>query len=60
MKKVLKSILIGFSTIFIGLVLATYIFIVASNADKWYGVVGLFLFVVALASFLHYQLHNIK
>jgi hypothetical protein len=56
MNKILKSILIGFSTIFVGLVLATYIFLVASNADKWYGILGLFLFVVALASVLHYQL----
>jgi hypothetical protein len=60
MKKVFQSILIGFSTVFVGLVLATYIFLVASNADKWYGVLGLFVFAVSLASLLHYQFTNIK
>ena len=60
MRKVLQSILMGFSTVFVGIVFATYIFFIASNADKWYGIAGLFLFAVALASFLHYQFNNIK
>jgi hypothetical protein len=60
MRKVLQSILNGFLTVVVGLALATYIFFVASNADKWYGVLGLFVFAVSLASFLHYQFTNIK
>ena len=60
MKKVLQSILNGFLTVVVGLALATYIFLIASNADKWYGILGLFVFAVSLASFLHYQFTNIK
>ena len=60
MKKVLQSILNGFLKVVVGLGLATYIFLVASNADKWYGVLGLFVFAVSLVSFLHYQFTNIK
>lgn len=60
MKKILQSILNGFLTVFVGIVFATYIFLIASNSDKWYGIFGLFLFAVALASFIDYQFKNIK